>query len=97
MVTNDTSMESPNKMLLKSGLKLGMVSQLGCHALVNIKSSTFSNIGLMVHRVKIDPVSDLQSIGIALGFLNRYVILSYLKGLRNGSWSKLKCEKKHPL
>ena len=35
----------------------------------------------------------LQSIGIALGFLKRYVTLSYLKGLRNGSWSKLEVEK----
>ena len=35
----------------------------------------------------------MQSIGIALGFLKRYVTLSYLKGLRNGSWSKLEVEK----
>ena len=32
---------------------------------------------------------------IALGFLKRYVTPSYLKGLRNGSWSKLEVWKKH--
>ena len=36
----------------------------------------------------------MLSIGIALGFLKRYVALSYLKGLRNGGRSKLEVEKK---
>ena len=31
--TNDTSFESPCKMLLELGLKLGTASQLGCHTL----------------------------------------------------------------
>ena len=35
----------------------------------------------------------LLTIGIALGFLKRYVTPSYLKGLRNGSWSNLEVEK----
>ena len=34
-------------------------------------------------------MSGLQSIGIALGFLQRYVNPSQLKGLRNGNWSKI--------
>ena len=37
----------------------------------------------------------LLSFGIALGFLKRYVTPSFLKGLRNGSWSKLEVWKKH--
>ena len=35
----------------------------------------------------------LLSFGIALGFLKRYITLSYLNWLRNGSWSKLEVEK----
>ena len=35
----------------------------------------------------------LLSFGNALGFPKRYTTTSYLKGLRNGSWSKLEAEK----
>ena len=38
----------------------------------------------------------LLSKGIVLGFLKRYIPPSYLKGLRNGSWSKLEVQKKVP-
>ena len=43
--------------------------------------------------VKIHLILGWHSIRIALGFLKRYVNLSYLKGLKNGSWSNLEVEK----
>ena len=92
--TNYISLESPNIELLESGNKLGVAPSWGWPHPPNCKSNNFTKTRLEPSMTGLPPISKLVSCTTILGFLKRYITLSWVNLLRNSESLKLNEEKR---